>query len=162
MNSETDDKHNHPDDKLTSDFSSHAEEPPAIIKENESEKKGKSRPQWRVSREWARFTVESMTLIAVIGYAYVAYKQWGEMIRSNEFTRQTLEETRRSNELSQRSWVVVTGLRTPSAVAVGTQKVRMSVIIQNLGKVPAVDMAFIPLRVDTPRLAASGCERLGG
>ena len=133
MNSETDDKHNHPGDKLTSDFSSHSDEPLAITKENESEKKGKSRPQWRAGREWARFIVEILTLIAVFWYAYVAYQQWSEMTRSNEFTRQTLEETKRSNELSQRSWVVVTGLRTPSAVAVGTQKVHLSVIIQNLG-----------------------------
>lgn len=143
MNSETDDKHDHPDNKFTSSLSSHSDEPSAISKETETEKKDKNRLKWRECREWARLIVETLTLIAVFWYAGVAYKQWGEMIRSNEFTRQTLEETKRSNELSQRSWVVVAGLRTPPAIAMGTQKVRLSIIIQNLGKVPAVDMAFV-------------------
>jgi len=77
-----------------------------------------------------------VAVVVAFIYALVAALQWFEFRRSNELTRQALNETRRSNELTLRAWVVFKSSDGP--VNIGKEiKNRARLNFENVGKLPA-------------------------
>lgn len=53
--------------------------------------------------EWWQFWVSVATLIGVFGYTTVAYKQWRQMISSNNLTQQSVEISRKALDANERA-----------------------------------------------------------
>lgn len=57
-------------------------------------------------REWGKFVIETLTLVAVVFYGVVAYRQWCAMLASNGLTYDALIETRKATKQAETTFVV--------------------------------------------------------
>lgn len=88
--------------------------------------------------ELALFTkwlvIATVFLGAVAGIqAIVSYWQWGVL-------RDTLNETKQSNALTLRAWLLVEHIETPDLSAEGVANKKVLVTVRNFGKLPATDV----------------------
>lgn len=90
-------------------------------------------------------------LLATIAYAVVSFRQWGVL-------RETLEETRRANNMTLRAWLLVEKIevRRLSTVEPGSFIDRpIRVTVRNYGKLPALSVSrffeLIPPKSGWPR-----------
>ena len=119
-----------------------ADEPPAITDPNNADEKWYERPRWREGREWGKLGVEILTLVVVVIYACVTIALW-------RVTENALTETRRSNEQTQRAYVLARRLeiireQTP-LLADPTRTKRkwgLRIIWGNWGHAPAILTAW--------------------
>lgn len=103
-------------------------------------------------------TIAIAAVVVAFGYTTVAILQWRELLRSNGLTRQTLNETKRSNELAerniglaerslnasiesyrldQRAWMGIGKLEAVPLVPEAGKPLRIEVTFRNTGKTPA-------------------------
>jgi hypothetical protein len=98
--------------------------------------------KWKHRLEWGNFVVGSLTLIAVVWYACIASKQWGEMRVANQTARTALESSNVSSEkslvlaekslrISQRAYIA------PQSPKADFERNRVLVNLHNVGKTPA-------------------------
>lgn len=90
------------------------------------QKRGPNWPEWIVA-------IATIGVFAATGVnVFVALKQWDAM-------QDGLKLTRESNELAQRSWVLVSGFRNIPAFQAGTP-IKIQLILRNTGRTPAVNV----------------------
>jgi hypothetical protein len=105
-------------------------------------------------REWGKFILESLTLIAVVWYACIASGQLKEMVKqypevkesaeaaksSADTASDTLKQSQRSFQIDQRPYLIVDG--APELVGgrptLSGNPVEANVWIKNIGKTPAI------------------------
>jgi hypothetical protein len=92
MKREADNKRNESEEPLPAGSRASIDHPPSEHSHREAGQKWHERPRWRDRRDWMRFVVEIGMLLAVLWYASVASKQWGEMVRLNVLTERASEK----------------------------------------------------------------------
>ncbi len=112
-------------------------------------------------------------MAAVIWYGCIAYKQFRETIHQGKLTEQALNETRESNERTQRAWVLVRDIKVekdpyilrgfPPGVGL-PPKVEpwvLKFVMGNSGESPGmVKLTVIQMRREPPPAAPEACPDL--
>ncbi len=114
--------------------------PPSEEDQHKTDQKRKHGHGWREFREWTRLVVEVITLIAVIGYASIAYRQLNEMRETNNLTRVAQGRTQEAIVDADRPWVGVDTMDAINVVVGQKAEARWSVL--NSGKSPATHLTM--------------------
>jgi hypothetical protein len=96
-------------------------------------------------RIWRRIigTLEAAAFLAILGYTFLAYQQWRELIaaanaayKQADFARKTFSETRDNFRLDQRPWV---GVLEMDATIPTRESMKVKLKFINSGKTPALN-----------------------